>query len=253
MPSVKIKIRPPETAGNPATICYLISHNRKTCVINTAYHADRDMPDTLVRQDICRLSRIIRRMNDSLLPFSVRDIADEYHRQKNEYSISPFMLALIEKLKSNGQTRTAETYTLTLRSFTTFISRHYPGVLPKERYNIMIDSITADLMEAYESWLKRRGLTRNSTSFYIRILRAVYNRAVRMNITEDMHPFRNVYTGVDKTVKRSLSLNQLRIIKNMDLSAYPALDHARDIFMLSFYLRGITCIGYCMLNVGGLK
>ena len=51
-----------------------------------------------------------------------------------------------------------------------------------------------------------RGVAPNTISFYTRILRAVYNRAVEDDIIENRNPFRHVYTGVDKTVKRALPL-----------------------------------------------
>lgn len=51
-----------------------------------------------------------------------------------------------------------------------------------------------------------------------------------------------MYTGVDKTEKRALPLTVLRRIHSMDLAASPALDYARDIFMLSFFTRGMSFI-----------
>lgn len=106
--------------------------------------------------------------------------------------------------------------------------------------DIMLDCITSETMESYESWLKKRNATQNTTSFYTRILRAVYNRAVEEGAIENRRPFRRVYTGVDKSVKRALPLSVLRKIKEMDLSRTSALDYARDMFLLSFFLRGMA-------------
>lgn len=38
----------------------------------------------------------------------------------------------------------------------------------------------------------------------MRGLRAVYNRAVEKGLTVQRNPFRHVYTGIDKTVKRAI-------------------------------------------------
>ena len=94
----------------------------------------------------------------------------------------------------------------------------------------MLDCLTSEVMEAYEAWLKGRGVAPNTISFYTRILRAVYNRAVEDNIIENRNPFRHVYTGVDKTVKRALSLSVIKKIKALDLSLNTSLDFARDMF-----------------------
>lgn len=103
-------------------------------------------------------------------------------------------------------------------------------------------------MKAYEAWLSQRGLIPNTISFYTRILRAVYNRAVEEEIIVNRNPFRYVYTGIEKTVKRALPLSMIRKIKNLDLSFNPSLDYARDMFMLSFMLRGMSFIDMAFLR-----
>lgn len=45
---------------------------------------------------------------------------------------------------------------------------------------------------------------RNSVSFYMRILRAIYNKAVKQKLTFNKEPFADVYTGIDKTRKRAV-------------------------------------------------
>ena len=153
------------------------------------------------------------------------------------------MEALIANMKGNSKMGTARTYHAALNSFRKF----------RGGKDMLIDSITTETMEAYEAWLTRRGVTPNSISFYIRILRAVYNRAVEQDVIEDRRPFRHVYTGIDKTVKRALPLRAIRKIKTMNLSADPRLDYARDMFMLSFYLRGMSFIDMAFLRKDDLK
>ena len=117
----------------------------------------------------------------------------------------------------------------------------------------MLDCITSEVMENFEAWHKSRGVAPNSISFYTRILRAVYNRAVENDIIENRNPFRHVYTGVDKTVKRALPLPVIKKIKALELSLSPALDFARDMFMMSFYLRGMSLIDMAFLKKTDLR
>ena len=112
----------------------------------------------------------------------------------------------------------------------------------------MLDCITSETMEGYEAWHRKRGVAPNTISFYTRILRAVYNRAVEDDIIENRNPFRHVYTGVDKTVKRALPLALIKKIKVLDLSLIPTLDYARDMFLMSFYLRGMSFIDMAFLR-----
>ena len=48
-------------------------------------------------------------------------------------------------------------------------------------------------MLEYEAWLKDKGICPNSTSYYMRNLRAVYNRAVDKELTIQRSPFKHVY------------------------------------------------------------
>ena len=153
-------------------------------------------------------------------------------------SLSAYMSALVSELQGRGRVRTAETYASALANFLRF----------RGGSDIGLDAITAETIGRYEAYMQSKGNTPNTTSFYMRILRAVYNRAVEARITEDRAPFRHVYTGVGKTPKRALPLTVIRAIKNFDLCAQPRIRHARDMFMLSFYLRGMSFIDMAYLR-----
>lgn len=172
------------------------------------------------------------------MPYTADDVIDEFNRYANEYSLFNFMEDIIIKLKQNGKVRTSETYTAALNSFKKF----------RKDEDIMLDCLTSQIMEAYEAWHQSRGVAPNTISFYTRILRAVYNRAVEEDVVENRNPFRHVYTGVDKTVKRALPLPVIKKIKALDLSLAPALDYARDMFMMSFMLRGMSFIDMAYLR-----
>ena len=153
------------------------------------------------------------------------------------------MQSIIEQKKLMGYIRTAETYEATLRSFSAFLNGK----------DIALTKITPDIMQLYEAHLYNRGLLRNTTSFYMRILRAVYNRAVEKDLTINRNPFKHAYTGVDKTVKRAIPLKAIKQIKNLDLSLHPSLDFARDMFLMSFYTRGMSFVDMAYLQKKDLQ
>ena len=82
----------------------------------------------------------------------------------------------------------------------------------------------------------------------MRNLRAVYNRAVEKGLTPQNNPFRHVYTGVDKTVKRAIPIKVIKALKELDLSMKPSLDFARDMFLFSFYTRGMSFVDMSYLR-----
>ena len=265
MASIKVKFRPSAVADHEGTIYYQIIHERKVRQLLTEYKVfpaewdgNRSMVTTTqkserksfilsirerIRWDIERLTKIGRKLDANGLIYTADDVIDEFNRYAHEYSLFNFMESIIAKLKHNGNIRTSETYKSTLNSFKKF----------REDEDIMLDCITSETMEAYEAWHKNRGVTPNTISFYTRIIRAVYNRAVEDDIIENRNPFRHVYTGVDKTIKRALPLAVIKKIKSLDLSLTPTLDYARDMFLMSFYLRGMSFIDMAFLKKSDLK
>lgn len=265
MASIKVKFRPSTVSGQEGTIYYQIIHDRKVRQFLSEYHVlpsewdeNRSMVTTTrkserksfilsvrerIRWDVERLMRIDRKLDADGLSYIADDLIDEFNRYAREYSLFRFMESIIVKLRGNGKIRTAETYRATLNSFRNF----------RKGEDLMLDCITSEVMEDYEAWLRKRGLVSNTISFYIRILRAVYNRAVEDNVIDDRNPFRHVYTGIDKTVKRALPLSVIKKIKNLDLSCNPVLDFARNMFLMSFYLRGMSLIDMAYLKKTDLK
>lgn len=75
---------------------------------------------------------------------------------------------------------------------------------------VTLADLTADLTEAYQAWLRSRGICLNTVSCYMRSLRAIYNRAVEAGIVADARPFRHVFTGKTPTDKRSADMADIR-------------------------------------------
>ena len=149
-----------------------------------------------------------------------------------------FMLRHSLMLRSAGRTRGAETCLTALNSFKRF----------RNHADLGYDEVTSDLVQRYESHLKEQGLCRNTSSFYVRQFRTCYNLAVELGLTTDRHPFRHVYTGVDKTAKRALRQEDISRIYRMDLSGLPQAAFARDIFMFSFFTRGMSFVDMAYLK-----
>ena len=267
MASVKVKFRPSTVNGKEGTLYYQVIHNRVVRQINTEYklfvsewdsHSETVVLHHLltgqernnyllsigsrIKWDKDRLNKIIHKLFQSGT-FVTDDVVMRFHENRQELSFNAYISQQIARLKRLGKIRTSETYTAALRSFNGFINGK----------DVLFDQLNADLLAEYEAYLKGRGNTPNSISFYMRILKAVYNRAVEDGLTEQRHPFKSVYTGVEKTMKRALSLNDIRRIKGLDLSLKPNLDYARDMFLFCFYTRGMSFIDMAYLRKKDLQ
>lgn len=242
MTSIKVKFRPSADAEREGAIYYQIIHDRKVRQCSTPYRAFPKEWQTRFREetrrDVERLTRIVRRMESRGTVLSADDIVEEFKLYRSRYSLFRFMESVIMNLKECGKIRTAETYTATLQSFSRF----------RRGRDLMLDEITPDLIQAYEAYLRAGGAVPNTTSFYMRILRAVYNRAVESEAIEQRNPFRHVYTGTERTVKRAIPIAAISRIKNLELPRGSKMDFARDMFMLSFYLRGMSFVDMAFLR-----
>ena len=261
MTSIKLKFRPSSVDGKEGSIYYQIIHNRKVRQLHTdyrilpeewdeteeniiirGYNSDRVNLLTNIRErinwDISRMKRALSQMEVKQDSYTVEEVIELFSKQTVERSFFDFMNGVIMQLRQLRKVRTSETYFSTLRSFMTFLKGQ----------DIPIDGITSDLMLQYESWLKHKGVCMNSISFYMRILRAVYNRAVDKGMVEQTSPFRHVYTGIDKTIKRAIPIKSIKSLKNMDLTMRHSSDFARDMFMFSFYTRGMSFIDMAYLK-----
>lgn len=87
----------------------------------------------------------------------------------------------------------------------------------------------------------------------MRILRSVYNKAVEQELVIDNFPFENVYTGVDRTRKRAIDADIIKQLQSTDLSKAPSLAYARDLFIFSFYTRGMAFIDMAFLKKREIK
>ena len=259
MASVKVKFRPSTNENKEGTIYYQIIKSRVIRQLKTDYrlflyewnevessiiitnNSRRDYLQSIEERigwDIKRLQSIIDQLEARQVRYTADEIISTFNKQANEQSLFNFMQSVIVRLQQMGKRRTSETYHFTLRSFMQF----------RRGKDVLLEDIDSDLMLMYEAYLHNRGLTKNSSSFYMRILRAVYNRAVEKNLTINRAPFKHVYTGIDKTVKRAIPLKAIKQIKNLDLSLQPSLDFARDMFLFSFYTRGMSFIDMAYLK-----
>ncbi|MCL2412691.1 MAG: site-specific integrase, partial [Bacteroidales bacterium] len=144
----------------------------------------------------------------------------------------------ISELDNAKQFKTAQTYRNCLRSFSSFCKD------PK----LKLKQLSSNLIVSYQHFLLGKELCLNTVSFYMRILRAVYNKAVRSGLVDSQNLFSNVYTGIAKTEKRAIDVDVIRHIKSLQLQDKQGLAFSRDLFLLSFYFRGMAFVDLANLK-----
>lgn len=267
MATVRVKFRASSVDMREGTLYYQIIHNRVARQINTGYkvyefewdankgHAkleeaiDQSRKDYLVslnsgiKNELAKIDHIIVKYDSTDSSYTADDIVTAFNKSKQECGFLAFAKKQVLHWQKSGRAAASEKLQSAISSFSKFVKKD----------DLSFEDITTDLIEEYEGWLISRGVCMNTVSFYMRKLRSLYNIAVEKGLTEGRQPFRHAYTEIDKTVKRAISAEAISKIIEIDLSRRPKLDFARNIFLLSLSLRGMSFVDLCQLKKSDLK
>ena len=266
MATIKIKFRPSSINGKEGTLYYQVIHNRIVRSVSTNYKlfpdewdkaasTIRKTADNLERnrylnilaarieEDTERLRVAIRKLEQSG-NYTPGQIVAAYLASDSNSDFIAYARKEVDRTRRMGKVRTAEAYASSLNSFQRFWG---------EQGDMAFEDIDAALMTEYEAYLEQDGKCPNTVSFYMRNLRTLYNRAVEEGVTENRSPFRRVNTRVEKTVKRAVTAEIIARIKELELSLHPALEFTRDLFLLCFYLRGMSFVDLAFLKKKDLQ
>lgn len=164
----------------------------------------------------------------------------------NMTSIRTYTYHLIQNLKDAGRYSTSETYNSTINSFLQFTRNQ----------DLTFSAITPYMIKEYEEYLLNKGRRHNTLSTYMRMLRSIFNQAMLDGVHFTHEPdelFRYVFTGYEPTTKRAIAPALIRKIAALDLKFNPSLCFSRDVFLLSFYLRGIPFVDLAHLRKSDLR
>ena len=185
MATIRTKFRSSSAEGREGALYYQVIHNRVVRQISTGYKlfasewdqrseavipcqhpAGMERDNYLlsvgerIRRDKIRLEKAIRTLSQSG-PFTADDIVIRFHDSGQEPSFNDYIRQQIVRLKRLGKIRTSETYTAALKSFSSFMKGS----------DILFGELSSDLLMEYEAYLKNRGNSPNTISFYMRIRR----------------------------------------------------------------------------------
>lgn len=149
---------------------------------------------------------------------------------------------------SNKTGRTAEIYQTTINKIEKFFGK-----------NIYFDDITLSWLESFDKKMQKEniknkkgdiiktGLEINARAIHFRNIRAVFNNAIDNEIINlDIYPFRKFKIKKEKTRKRALTLDHIRLL--FDYEGKEHLNWARDVSKLIFFLIGINVKDLYYLN-----
>lgn len=143
--------------------------------------------------------------------------------------LSHFMCRVIRSLEEEGRFGTARVHGSTMRAFESFVGH--------KRFRM--EQLNRRVLSAFEFHLVSANRQWNTVSTYMRVLRAVYNRAVDAGLVPyNRRLFAGVYTGTRSDRRRALEPKDLSRLFHADLPSRQ-LSRTRDYCRLMFAMRGI--------------
>lgn len=265
MATVKIKFRASSVAGKEGTLYYHIIHQRKLRWISTDYHvypeewnagkssvivsnsnnrqAHLQLIQSQIDWEMKQMQCIIHDKEMDGISYSVDDLANEIQQLPTSQSVFTFFRKQIAKKEQMQCVGTKNNYTNAVNRFIEF----------RNQKDLTFSQMTADMMEMYQAWLWNRGVGQNTVSFYLRTLRTLHHKAVEAGQATSNDIFAHVQTANVRTAKRAISIKDIRKIEKLDLPRGSSLDKARDMFLFSFYLRGMAFVDMAFLKKSDLK
>lgn len=260
MARIRTKLRISTVSGKSGTVFYQVAHKKEVKQITTRIHllpeewnAEEERISSValsanprlsgiqqkIESNLALLERIVRNLEISGADFGVQQIVDRFASTQTTIYVLDYIDKEITSLTAKGKHSTARNYRSCRNSLAEFLQDR----------DMTFDELTETVVTDYEAWLKGKGLKRNASSSYLRTLQSIYNKVSKQGLIQSSgNPFREVYTGVDKTRKRAVEERVVARLKAMDLTDAPSLAKARDLFLFSYCTRGMSFVDMAYLT-----
>ena len=265
MATIKVKFRASSVPGKEGTLYYHLIYQRNLRWISTDYHvfpeewndkkssviisnhsnrqAYLQLIQSKIDWEMKQMQRIIHDKEMVRIPYSIDDLAKEIQQLPPSQSVFSFFRQQIAKKEQMQCIGTKNNYVSAANRFMEF----------RGHEDLAFSQMTSDMMEMYQAWLWNRDVGQNTVAFYLRTLRTLHNKAIEAGQAPDNDIFAHVQTAHVRTAKRAISVKDIRKIEKLELPCGSSLDKARDLFLLSFYLRGMAFVDMAFLKKSDLK
>lgn len=261
MAAIKIVLQKVKRANGTYPVRIRVTKNRKSKFFKTIFHALTEEFDERAEQFTRKYSNHVQ-SNRVLLKFKDKalKIYTELEYENEDFSLNDFERAfvsaakpaqnidnffyywndVIEDLNSAGRTGDAR------------IHKHSYAALKKFNGSTQLrfEEIDVTFLQKYENKLRSQGGTNGGISIRMRSIRTVFNLAISRSeaktkvgrMLNENYPFKKYKISKLKSnpVKKALPYEEMMKIVNMDISKYPHLILSHNLFVFSFYTRGMN-------------
>jgi site-specific recombinase XerD len=229
-------------------IIFRITHNRNNYSVNSGVsalghqwnnkkseinklHPNANLLNLKIIQQYFKIQKVILQLDDEFSMEKLRFMIDDNPNKHLNITFKSFANKLITQMIETNKIGNALVYQTAVNQFLVSIKNE----------QLLFSEIDFALLEKFRYHLIKKGLKINSISNYIRTIRAIYNKAIKLKVVErSFYPFHEFSIKSEKTAKRAISKDDIIKMKQSKLVANSTAERLLNYFMLSFYLRGIS-------------
>ena len=213
---------------------------------------DRDELIEIIEETNSRCRQIIRRMADEHnTDWTLDEFLAKYSRSViKPLKVGEYAAEVRKRLKMAGRYRTGDVYWDTWINLKGFLKSG-----KRTKNDIAFSEITESFLRKFKEYHEGKGNRPGHIHHLMRTLRALYNLAIEDGYAvRDNYPFKFKKLGIERgePFRRAIAPEELKKIRDIKLID-PNQKIARDLFMFSFYTRGMNFIDIALLKPENLE
>lgn len=249
MATTKIVLRKKKNKDGSYPLAIRITKDRKTSFIHLGYYlkeSDWDARNQLVKkshENSARMNKLIRKKlseaTDTALDLEVDKTDTSSNAIKRnikgskQATFNSQAKIYIDHLKAYGKYNRLSAEEPRINRFKEFL----------KDYDIPFKEIDVPLLQKFKSYLKStRSISERTIVNHLIVIRSIFNQAIKGNLVNPKYyPFgRNkIVIKFPDSLKIGFTADDVASLEKMDLSHNALQDHARNIWLLSFYFAGM--------------
>jgi integrase/recombinase XerD len=204
-------------------------------------HPNSKLLNIKLSSEFFKIQQVLLELDDVFTIEELRNRVEGKPESFKEVTFQSFSDKLILQMLEINKTGNALVYQTAVNRFVAFYGKD----------DFVFKDVNYSVLEQFEHHLLLAGLKLNSISNYIRTIRAIFNKAIKLKVVErSFYPFYDISIKSEKTAKRAILKDDIQKLKHVAIEKGSTAWRSLNYFLLSFYLRGIsfTDLAYLTTN-----
>lgn len=247
MASIKVVLRKKKNKDGTYPLAIRVTKDRKTSFIHLGHHLNEnewDVKNQKVKsshKNSGRLNSLIatkkKEAYDTLLQLETHkdDLTSQVVTAKIKPKVCSSFNAQAKAFIANhkGKYNRVKTDESRIKYFQEFLKNR----------DVTFAEINVPLLKRFTAWLRtERNVSERTITNYLILIRAIYNHAIAAEVVDQKHyPFGKgkISISIPESEKIGLNADDVQKIETLDLNELPAWNHARNLWLISFYFAGM--------------